>query len=1269
MLGLFLSCTVLMQAQQGPTISCVPGFPITCETDIQINVDAPFVTTDCTIGPDVIVTASNPVIEGPRGCSGATYTVTYTATDECGLTASCNQVFTIANQVGPSILSCPANQTVSCSYNVFPQPNLVEVESPCGLMGDIEVLGPQVFGPEECSNTQYIYTYIARDQCGRSTQCQQTFTLSNGGPEFVCPPDICVLDCPADGDMIAAQFASFASQATIVNPCGNVSTVNNNFDPNRFINANCGSGTIAYDNAVQYQIVTFTASDACFGFDNCTALVVVVDNTPPVITGAPQLGIRECNDLSQSQYEDWIQQNINNMSAEDACSNVTWSVTPDVPVEVCGANGYAITEVFFTATDDCGNSTTLEAHFKLKNNFPPEFVNPIANIEAACGDPVNFVEPAIRNACGETVVTFEDSETPGSCAGAPTLVRTYTVTDVCGNAATVSQTITVTDSEGPVFTEVPATASFSCGETPVFADPVAIDACGGSVTLTFTEYEAGTGSCTDGQQINRDWTATDGCGNTTTITTTVILEGDDTPPVFVNVPAPVSFDCGEMPTFEAPAAEDDCSNPVTITFEEVPQTGDCTNGRQIDRIWTATDACGNTATVTTSIILEGDDTPPVFTFIPETPDVGCGNIPDFVEPVAEDACSIVTLTFFEYQTPGTICDEGYSLKRDWTATDACGNTSTVTTAIWVNIDVDAPVFTFVPETPDVGCGNIPDFVTPVAEDDCGTVTLTFSEYQTPGTICDEGYSLKREWTATDDCGNASTVTTAIWVNIDVDAPVFTFVPETPDVDCDEVPDFIEPIAEDDCGTVTLTFVEYQSPDDGVLCEDGIALKRDWTATDDCGNASTVTTVIWINAVNPTAATVAGSITNEAAESIDQVAVVAEGNGGAMMGNITTDAEGIYSFELTQGGNYAIEPRREDDVRNGITTFDLILMGQHLLNVQPLDSPYKLIAADVNNSGSVSSLDLIALRRMILHLDDEFDNNTSWRFVEADYIFSQPTNPFANTFPEVISINGLNGSYQADFIGIKIGDLNGTAIPNELFSGETRTGRLQQPLVVEDARLKPAVTTIIDVKAKDFITMLGYQMTMNIDPAKAEILEIIPGALRGLSSENFGYHGAHGATITTSWHTVQPLSFMDETVLFSLVIEAREEVMLSEILTVNSDITAAEAYSDQNGVMNVDLMFTTEKGFEKNNFTLYQNHPNPFEGETKIGFYLDNANEATLSIYSIDGKQLFQQKDTYEAGYHETVIRADQLGEGGMMYYQLDVPNRRPQTKKMVWLKL
>jgi hypothetical protein len=92
-------------------------------------------------------------------------------------------------------------------------------------------------------------------------------------------------------------------------------------------------------------------------------------------------------------------------------------------------------------------------------------------------------------------------------------------------------------------------------------------------------------------------------------------------------------------------------------------------------------------------------------------------------------------------------------------------------------------------------------------------------------------------------------------------------------------------------------------------------------------------------------------------------------------------------------------------------------------------PYKLIAADVNNSKSITTLDIIQLRKLILNIDPSFANNSSWRFVDASYTFPNASNPWAASFPEVKNVNDLVGSLSANFVAIKVGDLNGSAIAN------------------------------------------------------------------------------------------------------------------------------------------------------------------------------------------------------------------------------------------------
>ena len=91
---------------------------------------------------------------------------------------------------------------------------------------------------------------------------------------------------------------------------------------------NCNNNQFSIPNVKAFQNVTFTAIDQCGNFSTCSSLVLQVDNDGPIILGDPYLTIRECDDLSQVQYDAWIQDNINNaMTATDACGDVTWSWT------------------------------------------------------------------------------------------------------------------------------------------------------------------------------------------------------------------------------------------------------------------------------------------------------------------------------------------------------------------------------------------------------------------------------------------------------------------------------------------------------------------------------------------------------------------------------------------------------------------------------------------------------------------------------------------------------------------------------------------------------------------------------------------------------------------------------------------------------------------------------------------------------------------------------------------------------------------------------
>lgn len=148
-------------------------------------------------------------------------------------------------------------------------------------------------------------------------------------------------------------------------------------------------------------------------------------------------------------------------------------------------------------------------------------------------------------------------------------------------------------------------------------------------------------------------------------------------------------------------------------------------------------------------------------------------------------------------------------------------------------------------------------------------------------------------------------------------------------------------------------------------------------------------------------------------------------------NTKTINTGAYSFVgLARDDSHFLTPKLNENPLNGVSTFDIVLIQRHILGIQVLSSPYKMIAADVNNSRSISTLDMIQLRKLILGLDTKFTNNRAWRFVDAAYVFPNPTKPWQGSFPESSSIASWRPTASSNFVAIKIGDLNSSAKVNE-----------------------------------------------------------------------------------------------------------------------------------------------------------------------------------------------------------------------------------------------
>ncbi|MBP6239164.1 MAG: hypothetical protein KA270_20125, partial [Saprospiraceae bacterium] len=98
--------------------------------------------------------------------------------------------------------------------------------------------------------------------------------------------------------------------------------------------------------------------------------------------------------------------------------------------------------------------------------------------------------------------------------------------------------------------------------------------------------------------------------------------------------------------------------------------------------------------------------------------------------------------------------------------------------------------------------------------------------------------------------------------------------------------------------------------------------------------------------------------------------------------IIPDGTGFYKWNAPIGANYRIMAsivggERMDDYLNGVTALDLVLILRHIMGTDILDSPSKIIAANVNLNNNVTASDMVLIKKLILRKDTNFQHNLSW----------------------------------------------------------------------------------------------------------------------------------------------------------------------------------------------------------------------------------------------------------------------------------------------------
>ncbi len=846
----------------GTTVSCIANLPPSYGSYSALTSAGGSANDNCGINTSSFTFVSQ--VSDGNTCPEK-ITRTYRIADQCGNTVTATQVFTVDDNTNPT-LSLPAGTTVSCAGQLpASYANYAALTSAggsasdnCGLNTGSFTLLNQVSDGNSCPE-KITRTYRIADLCGNTVTSTQVFTIDdNINPVLTLPAGTtasCITGLPA-------AYANYAG----LTAAGGSATDNCGINTSSFalVSQVVNSGICPYTVVRTYRI-----GDLCNNQVTANQTFTVNDNIKPVLSGVPANITVSCNGIPSPAT----------VTATDNCDASPSVQLSEVKTPLSCANAYILTRTW-TATDNCNNSVSASQAITVTDLVAPVINCPVAKT-INCLDsrlPANTGQATASDACAGVIVpTYTDVVSGGAdnCTSILTITRTWRATDPCGNTSSCVQIITVNPISGPTIT-CPADVVISCSASTVPANTgsaTAVNpACStpGEMAISHTDDNANLNNC--GGYILRTWRAEDPCGLVSTCVQKITLQ-DTEAPVLSGVPANVGYSCSAtIPTPPTVTATDNCDSNVPVTFSEgAPVVGACANAYTITRTWTAKDDCNNEVSKS-QVITVTDNTVPSIT-CPANVTVTCGDdlSPDVLGyATATDNCSTsdaITITYSD-EAKLNQCGGTGVVERIWTAEDACGNSVSCVQSITIE-DKTGPVLTCPPDIL-LTCSESTDPVNTgiaTATDACtamDVITITSSDVTSGVFDCSGIGTIKRTWTATDECGNQTVCVQTITIQQLVCPPAIT-------INCDDNTDPANtgrPKAETNCATPGIK-ITYKDDSTGITgCGKTGTIVRSWSMRDSCGTELSCTQDIIVEDVSDPVITCPGDVTILCTDSAD-----------------------------------------------------------------------------------------------------------------------------------------------------------------------------------------------------------------------------------------------------------------------------------------------------------------------------------------------------------------------------------------------------------------
>jgi hypothetical protein len=568
-----------------PTITCPADITVNCDDGVDpILTGSPVVNDNCTAEGDLIVgfvDSGNPGI-----CATDPPVVrTWTVTDECGNSATCQQTITVQDIVPPVVDmgSCPSDVTVECGSAIMfaGPPTYTDNCTATGLIV-LSSRDDSTGFDGSCINQvvgTVTRTFFAEDLCGNiDSSCVATATV-----EDTTPPVL--LSCPDDTTVQCSAPADTLGFPTYMDVCSEV-TVTFQDD------------TVGFMPPILGMIIrTFYGTDACGNVDSsCVQTITIQDSVAPTCVT--------------------IDITINLDAAGDA--TIANDALDDGSSDDCGVESITLSQTQFnctdvgdvvvtqTVTDFNGNSSSCTGTVTVVDVTAPECLTQDITVQLDVNGEATIADDAVDNGSNDACGIQSISVSPNQflCADVGVVVVTQTVTDVNGNSSTCTANVTIEDNIAPECLAQDITVSLDdAGMLTLLDDAInntSTDACGiGSITISPNMFD-----CSDVGVVVVFQTVTDINGNSSSCSANVTIE-DNTGPECLTQDITVYLDGAGNATIGDGDVDNGSNDACGIeSFDVSPNAFTCADIGDNVVTQTVSDVNGNVSTCTATVSVQ-----------------------------------------------------------------------------------------------------------------------------------------------------------------------------------------------------------------------------------------------------------------------------------------------------------------------------------------------------------------------------------------------------------------------------------------------------------------------------------------------------------------------------------------------------------------------------------------------------------------------------------------------------------------------------------------